>query len=306
MRLADGHAHLTKLIPLGRVAARLREAGVAAAAVMVREAREERALELARRCPGRIWPLAGGRLFQRALQDGAHKSRAGGVRRFRGFAASWWGARGEKVFAELGRALDRGVFRGVGEIRLQHRGYGSGVPEMKCDYDFAPDHPVILRLLETCSRRAVPVVVHLEVDVDRRARLAAFARALQAVPRARVVWAHGGPCDAATLERMLGQHGNLWAEIQPLVRDTYSRRVPYLRTFPPLTGPDGRLRPHWRRLWIRRAGRLLFGSDCRSAPEYGCLRVRAEDMRALLAQVPEAAARRIAWDNAAALFGRPR
>jgi hypothetical protein len=306
MRLADGHAHLTKLIPLRGVAALMREAGVSAAAVMVREAREERALELTRLFPGRIWPLAGGRLFQRALQAGSRRSRAGGKRSYQGFDQHWWRARQEKVFRSLEAALDSGLYHGVGEVRLKHRGFGAGVPEMKCDYDFDADHPVILRLLETCGRRGLPLVLHLEVDTNQQERLAALSRALRTAPKARVVWAHGGPCDAGTLGRMLAKHPNLWAEIQPLVRNTYAGKVPFLRTFPALTDRDGRLLPQWRRLWIRRAHRLLFGSDCRSSPEYRHLRERAEDMRALLAQLPSAAARRIAWGTAAALFKRPR
>jgi hypothetical protein len=301
--LFDAHAHVTRLAPLDEVAALMRAAGIAGAAVMARETREERILEFARLYPGLVRPMIGGRLFQRALQDGAHKSSPGGVRHYRGFRDDWWRRREDGVFRALDAALATGRFRGVGEIRLKHRGCGSGVPEMKCDYDFEPDHRVILRLLEACARRRVPVVLHLEVDEDRSARLAAFSRALDASPRARAVWAHAGPCEAATLRRMLERHPNLRAEIQPLVRNTYAARVPMLRTFPALARADGSLRAEWRELFEAHADRLMFGSDCRTPSEYRHLRVRADDMRGLLAQVSARAARAIARGTAERLYG---
>jgi Tat protein secretion system quality control protein TatD with DNase activity len=306
MKLIDAHGHITKLVPLDMVAARMDDAGVAASVIMARETREDRILEFARRYPRKVWAMTGGRLFQRALQAGSFRSRPRGVRHYRGFDPRWWGAKGDGVFRELENALDSGLYRGVGEIRLKHRGYGPDVPEMKCDYDFEADHPVILRLLETCARRKAPVVVHLEVDEDRAGRLAAFSRALDAVPRARVVWAHAGPCEARVLERMFAKHAGLFAEIQPLLRNTYAANVPYLKTFPPLVDGKGALRPDWRRLFVRRADRLMFGSDCRTAPEYEHLTVRAGDMRSLLAQIPAAPAARIARRNAEGLFTKMR
>jgi predicted TIM-barrel fold metal-dependent hydrolase len=281
---------------------RLDEAGVERAVIMVREVDEGRLGVLARRHPRRIVPFIGGRLFQASLQRGSHRRKVGGVRHYRGFREEWWRSRGEAVFRAMEKGLRSGGFRGVGEIRLKHRGFGPGVPEMKCDYDFEMDSPVILRLLRLAGRYRVPMTVHLEVDVDRRRRLDTFSRALRLVPETPVVWAHAGPCDAATLDRMLGAHPNLSAEIMPLVRNTYVHKVPYLRTFPPLTDRKGRLLTPWRRVLARRAGRLLVGSDCRTVPEYRHLRTRMEDMRGILAQLPGAAAEKIAHQNADRLF----
>lgn len=306
MKLIDVHAHITKLIPLDTVAAHMERAGVSSSVIMVREAREERVLEFARRHPRRVWAMVGGRLFQSALMAGARRSRPKGIRHYRGFDPGWWRAHGERAFRALDDALATGRFRGVGEIRLKHRGYGPRVPEMKCNYDFEPDHPVILRLLDLCAQHRVPIVVHLEVDEDRRGRLAAFSRALRAVPAAHVVWAHAGPCAPRVLEEMLARHPQLYAEIQPLLRNSYASKVPYLNTFPPLVDSSGRLLPAWRRLLERRADRLMFGSDCRTAPEYRHLKERADDMRTLLAQVSGGAAVRIARENAVQLFGRRR
>lgn len=303
MKLIDAHGHITKLISFDAVAAHMEEAKVSTSIIMAREAREDRILEFARRHPRKVWAMAGGRLFQRALQAGSNRSQPRGIRHFRGFNPDWWRRRGEGVFSALEAALDSGFFRGVGEIRLKHRGFGPGVPEMKCDYDFEPDHAVILRLLDICARRHAPVVVHFEVDVDRAGRLAAFSRALDAVPGARVVWAHAGPCEPEILERMFSKHAGLFAEIQPLVHNTYARRVPYLKTFPPLVDRAGRLFARWRKLFERRADRLMFGSDCRTTPEYRHLKVRADDMRSLLAQVAPLAAKRIAHRTAETLFG---
>ncbi len=304
LRIFDAHAHLTRRIALEEVVARWNEAGVARAALMARETDEARLLELARRWPLRARPLIGGRLFQRALQAGARRDARGGMRRYRGFREQWWRRRGEAVFAALERELDSGRFHGVGEVRLKHKGEGPGVPEMKCDYDFDPDHPQILRLLATAAARRAAVVVHLEVDRDAASRLRAFSAALDAVPRARVVWAHGGPCAPQTLEQMLDRHPNLRAEVQTLGPNGYAPRVPMLRTFPPLTEPDGDLLPAWRRVLERHAGRLMFGSDCRTPAEYAHLRERADALRRVCVQLSPRAARALAWDAAERLYGR--
>jgi hypothetical protein len=249
--------------------------------------------------------MFGGRVFQRALQDGAHKSHPGGIRHYRGFRPDWWKRKETGLFRAVERALDSGAYRGVGEVRLKHRGCGAGVPEMKCDYDFEPDHRIILRLFEICAIRRIPVVVHLEVDEDSRGRLAAFSRALSAVPKACVIWAHAGPCAATALRRMLERHPNLYAEIQPLIRNTYASQVPMLRTFPALVSAEGRLLPEWRSIFEKFADRLMFGSDCRTPAEYAHLRVRAEDMRSILAQIDPGASRFIAYATAERMFATP-
>ncbi len=303
MELIDAHAHITRLTDLDAVAARMRAAGIAAAVVMAREVREDRILEFAGSHPRLVWPMFGGRVFQRALQDGSQKSSPRGIRHYRGFRQDWWRRHEGRVFATLDAALESGRFRGIGEIRLKHRGCGRCVPEMKCDYDFEPDHPVILRLLDVAARWRAPVVLHLEVDEDATGRLAAFSRALASSAQTRVVWAHAGPCPPETLKRMLARHANLHAEIQPLTRNTYAERVPMLRTFPPVAGPDGRLLRVWRELFETYADRLMFGADCRTPAEYRHLAVRAEDMRGLLAQLSLRSARRIAHGTAERLYG---
>lgn len=303
LKLVDAHAHITRQADLAGVAARMRSAGISGAVVMARETKEERVLEFARLYPRLIRPMFGGRMFQRALQDGSHKSNPRGIRHYRGFREDWWRRRERRVFGVLDASLHSGLFRGVGEIRLKHRGCGAGVPEMKCDYDFEPDHWVILRLLEICALRRLPIVLHFELDEDVAGRLAAFSRALEASGRTRVVWAHSGPCPPGTLRRMLKRHPNLYAEIQPLTRNTYAARVPMLRTFPAMTRPDGRILTCWRELFEAHADRLMFGADCRTPAEYAHLPIRADDMRGLLAQVSPRASRSISRGTAERLYG---
>jgi len=300
--LVDAHAHITRGIRLREVLDRMDAAGVSTAVVMAREVDERRILELRRLAPTRIVPFMGGRLIQAAFQRGSYRSNRRGVRHYRGFRDDWWRKRGESVFHKLEEALDSRRFGGIGEIRLKHRGFGPSVPEMKCDYDFEFDHPVPLRLLELAGARGLPVTVHLEIDEDRDRRLRAFSRALKLRARTKVIWAHSGPADPSTLGRMLSGHGNLLAEIMPLLRNTYAARVPYLKTFPPVANSGARLFPAWKRLFERHADRFLVGSDCRTAAEYRHLRIRMEDMRAILSQLSGRAAARIGAANARALF----
>jgi hypothetical protein len=74
---------------------------------------------------------------------------------------------------------------------------------------------------------------------------------------------------------------------------------------PGLTEADGRLAPAWRALFVEMPERFLVGSDTWVNGRWDDYENLMQQARRWLGDLPPAVARRIAWDNGAALFGLP-
>jgi len=72
---------------------------------------------------------------------------------------------------------------------------------------------------------------------------------------------------------------------------------------PGLTGGDGRLSPEWRALLGAMPERFLVGSDTWINGRWDQYESLMQQARRWLGDLPPAAARQIAWENGAALFG---
>jgi predicted TIM-barrel fold metal-dependent hydrolase len=176
----------------------------------------------------------------------------------------------EMVLRELAAGTAAGPYRGLGEFHL---------------YDSAnADGATARRLMQLAEERGLVVLAHVDdVAIEKL-----FAHA----PKARLIWAHTG-IGGAPIERvraLLQRHPTLLGEL--------SYR-------PGLTAGDGALSPAWRALLTDMPERFLVGSDT-------WINARWDDYEGLMAQarrwlgdLPPAVARRIAWDNGAALFGLP-
>jgi hypothetical protein len=176
----------------------------------------------------------------------------------------------EMVMRELAAGTEAGPYRGLGEFHL---------------YDSAnADGPTAKRLMQLAQERNLVVLAHVdEVAVEKL-----FAHA----PKARLIWAHTG-IGGAPVERvrtLLNKHPTLYGEL--------SYR-------PGLTVDDGRLSPAWRALLTEMPERFLVGSDTWTNGRWGEYEGLMREARAWLGDLPPATARRIAWDNGAALFGLP-
>ena len=176
----------------------------------------------------------------------------------------------EMVLRELAAGTDSGPYRGLGEFHL---------------YDSAnADGATARRLMQLAEQRGLVVLAHVD-DV-------AIEKLLAHAPKARLIWAHTG-IGGASVERvraLLQRHPTLLGEL--------SYR-------PGLTGGDGRLSPEWRALLGAMPERFLVGSDTWINGRWDEYESLMQQARRWLGDLAPAAARRIAWENGAALFGVP-
>lgn len=174
----------------------------------------------------------------------------------------------DMVERELAAGTPAGPHRGLGEFHL---------------YDSVnADAPVARQLMRLAEARGLAVLAHVD---DR-----AVDRLIEHAPGVRFLWAHTGigGTPPSRVAQMLAHHPRLIGEL--------SYR-------PGLVGDDGRLSPPWRELLATHPDRFLVGSDTWVNARWANYGGLVADARVWLGDLPPAAARRIAWDNAAALFG---
>ncbi|MCM5679021.1 amidohydrolase [Schlegelella sp. S2-27] len=169
---------------------------------------------------------------------------------------------------ELARGTPAGPYRGIGEFHL---------------YDSAnADGPVARRLMQLAQDRDLVVLAHVDdVAIDKL-----FAHA----PKARLIWAHTG-IGGVPVER---------------VRELFDRHpglVGELSYRPGLTQDDGQLAPAWRELLLRYPDRFVIGSDTWINQRWQYYEELMRGYRVWLGGLPGDVARRVAWENGAALFG---
>ncbi len=176
----------------------------------------------------------------------------------------------EMVGRELAAGTEAGPYRGLGEFHL---------------YDSAnADGATARRLMQLAEQRGLVVLAHVD-DV-------AIEKLFVHAPKARLVWAHTG-IGGTPIERvraLLRRHPTLLGEL--------SYR-------PGLTDGDGSLSPPWRALLTEMPERFLVGSDTWINGRWDDYEGLMQQARRWLGDLPPPAARRIAWDNGAALFGLP-
>ncbi|MGA0611182.1 amidohydrolase family protein [Caldimonas sp. KR1-144] len=174
----------------------------------------------------------------------------------------------EMVERELARGTEAGPYRGLGEFHLY-------------DSLFA-DNATARMLMRLAQERGLAVLAHCDdIAIEKL-----FAHA----PQATLIWAHTG-IGGVPIERvqaLLAAHPTLLGEL--------SYR-------PGLTLGGGRLAPSWRTLLGAQPQRFLVGSDTWINARWDGYNALMAEARAWLGDLPPAAAGRIAWGNAAALFG---
>ncbi len=176
----------------------------------------------------------------------------------------------EMVERELAAGTAAGPYRGLGEFHL---------------YDSAhADGPTARRLMQIAAARGLVVLAHVDdVAVDK---LMAHA------PGARMIWAHTG-IGGAPVERVR----ELLARYPTLLGELSYR--------PGLVGADGSLSAPWKALMNDLPGRFVVGSDTWANSRWDDYEALMAEARRWLADLPPAVAKRVAWANAAELFGVP-
>jgi hypothetical protein len=157
-------------------------------------------------------------------------------------------------------------YRGIGEFHL---------------YAGQVDRPVVAEVAQLA--RANDLILHAHSD-ER-----AVADLLELYPDTRVLWAHAGmSSSASTVSALLDRYpGRLWVELA-LRYDV---------------APGGVLDPEWAALFERYPTKLMVGTDTWITPQWTRLPELKQAEQAWLRQLPPDLAERIAWRNAACMFG---
>ncbi len=177
----------------------------------------------------------------------------------------------EMVLKELAAGTAAGPYRGLGEFHLYDSANANG--------------PVARKLMQLAEAKDLAVLAH----VDDTAIDLLMAHA----PNARLIWAHTGigGAPASRVRALLAKYPKLMGEL--------SYR-------PGLTDGSGGLSAEWKALLSEHSERFLVGSDTWINARWAGYEGLMSDARRWLADLPEPAARRIAWENGAGLFGLPR
>jgi hypothetical protein len=199
-----------------------------------------------------------------------------------------------------------GTYHFVGEILYTHGDKPDNPPTKTGDVYVDPLAPGTRQLLTQLRQYDVPLLTHWEVWAWNRDK-PHFDQLYSAWPQQRFVLpslAYGSPDKA---DAILSAHPNVWGIISRLVDGRYTFVDP---TKAALLGPSmfddcGVLRADWRDVLIKHSDRLMYGSDFysnRNSGWTGYPRV-IERYRQIAGQLPADVAKRISWDNAAALYG---
>ena len=172
------------------------------------------------------------------------------------------------VLDELSRGTAAGRYRGLGEFHLYDSANANG--------------PVAAKLMRLAQDKDLVVLAH----VDDAAIEPLFAHA----PQARLIWAHTG-IGGAPVER-----------VRELMR-RYPTLMGELSYRPGLTDADGRLSAPWKTLFAEFPARFVIGSDTWVNARWSDYELLMAAARLWLGDLPPATAQRIAWRNAADLFG---
>ena len=176
------------------------------------------------------------------------------------------------VQSELARGTASGPYRGLGEFHL---------------YDSAnANAPVARKLIVLAEQKKLAVLAH----VDDTAIDLLMAHAPSKGQSLRLIWAHtgiGGP-PVARVQALLERY--------PLLMGELSYR-------PGLTCEGGMLCPEWRTLILKHPDRFVVGSDTWVNQRWSAYDEIMGGYRRWLGELPPEVAQRIAWGNAAALFG---
>lgn len=177
----------------------------------------------------------------------------------------------EMVQAEFARGVagdQAGPYKGIGEFHLYDSANANG--------------PVAKKLMQFAAKNKLAILAH----VDDTAIDLLMAHA----PDARLVWAHTGIGGApvARVDALLAKFPQLMGEL--------SYR-------PGLTCEGGKLCQEWRALLLKYPGRFMIGSDTWVNQRWLYYDELMKGYRAWLGDLPADLARKIAWGNAAGIYG---
>ena len=183
--------------------------------------------------------------------------------RVRADIGSWFN---DPVIFDLVRdEFKRGYYRGIGEFHLSGKAADTEMVRKTADFAVANN-----------------LYLHAHADDE------AVEILMRHNPRAKVIWAHTGFGLASDrVSAMLAKYPKLWGEL------SYRSGI---------VDGSGKLTPEWRALFERYPDRFLLGSDTWVPERWASYGEIMAGYRGWLAQLPPAAAKQIAHENARGLF----
>lgn len=178
------------------------------------------------------------------------------------------------VLDELARGTPAGPYRGIGEFHLYDSANANG--------------PIAKKLMVLAEQRSLVVLAHVDdAAIDLlMAHTPSQGRSMQ------LIWAHTG-IGGAPVERV----DALMARYPGLVGELSYR--------PGLVCDNEQLCPAWRALLLKYPDRFVIGSDTWVNQRWQYYESLMQGYRTWLGGLPADVAQKVAWGNAARLFGLP-
>jgi len=203
--------------------------------------------------------------------------------------------------------INNGTYSFIGEILYTHGDKLDHRPTPQGEVRVDPLAPGTARLLTGLRGKTVPLLTHWEAWAWER-DWPRFDELYSRWPQQRFVLPSLAYGSLEQVEAVLSAHPNVWGIISRLVDGRYhfvdaSKQA---RGGTPMFDNCGALVPEWRTVLIKHSDHLMYGSDYytnqgRTWDEYPRLVAR---YRRIAGQLPADVARKVSWDNAAALYGR--
>jgi len=167
------------------------------------------------------------------------------------------------VIPYLEQRLDTYDYAAIGEFHLQGA---------------QADYPVVKKVVQLAKQH--DLILHIHSDAD------AIKRVFTQYPEARIVWAHAGFEYASTVEEMMDEYKNLWADLS-FRREIYTNDQ-FLRT--------------WEKLLIKHADRFMIGVDTYIPQRWLKIDNVVAHFKDMLDALPEDVAHKIANQNAQRVY----
>jgi Amidohydrolase len=178
----------------------------------------------------------------------------------------------QMVLDELAQGTASGAYKGIGEFHLYDSANANGA--------------VAAKLMKLAEDKQLAILAHVDdVAIDLL-----MANTPSKGQQTKLIWAHTG-IGGAPAER-----------VRSLMKK-YPGLMGELSYRPGLTADNGQLSPEWRALILEFPSRFMIGSDTWVNQRWLYYDDLMKGYRVWLGGLPADAARKVAWENGAALFG---
>ena len=292
--IIDAHMHVNHDTSAEKLVSLMDEVGIRRMVLMARyypgdgRSSDEDVLAMARKFPGRFIPFVGGQRPQL------------------GRAAAWNNPDDSfsvRLLADVSRKLGSGEFFGLGEFIILHYAYASARTR-EGEVRHSVNTWLMGELAELAGKFQVPLLIHMEGEPEA---IPGMRSLLNRHPKANIIWAHScGRSSATIIRQMLTEHPNLFCDLGGMTNTGgYGSGWPKQGSWTFLIEDGmGNIYPEMKVLYEEYPTRFLIGTDVAHTDRLVDYTRRIHRFRQILSQLTPATARRLAHENAEALFLR--